>query len=92
MIANEINRAKNLLKNGDQQEAMNSYDRAFELLDLTISLVKKYNLLRELLRFREMLSLQYISDKKDIKINQKLIDTLISLNSHAYRLLNQQRQ
>ncbi|MEM5810050.1 MAG: hypothetical protein QW156_04150 [Candidatus Aenigmatarchaeota archaeon] len=90
MIANEINRAKNCLHKGYVNEAKNSYERAFELLDLTISTTEKYNLIRELLRFREILALQYIKRKKEKRISEKLLSTLISLNGEAYRLLNQE--
>lgn len=88
MIANEINRAKNWMQKGDYEEVMNSYDRAFELLDLTISVINEEHMLRELLRFREILGFQYISEKKDLEINAKLLKVLISLNKGSYNLLN----
>ena len=88
MIANEINRAKNWMQKGDSEEVMNSYERAFELLDLTISVISEEHMLRELLRFREMLGLEYISEKKDLEINAKLLKVIISLNKGSYSLLN----
>ncbi len=87
MVANEINRAKNWLKKGDKKEAVNAYERALELVDLTISVTKKYNLLRELLRFREILALQYIDPKMDSEFSEKLLRTLISLDSTAFRTI-----
>ncbi len=88
MIANEINRAKNWMQKGDSKEVMNSYNRAFELVDLTISVIDEEHMLRELLRFREILGFQYISEKKDLEINAKLLKVLISLNKGSYNLLN----
>ena len=86
MIANELNRAKNWIIKGDLEEVNNCYERAFELLDLTISLTIKKNLLKELLRFREMLAIQYISKQKNIKINQKLFKVLLFMNKESYNI------
>jgi len=86
MIANELNRAKNWFLRNDLEEVNNCYERAFELLDLTINLTTRKNLLKELLRFREMLAVQYLSSKntediqKNIIQNQKLFNVLISLD------------
>ncbi len=58
MIANELNRAKNLLRDADQAESVRCLERAFELLDLTIegaSGAARY----EFLRFREVLGQLY---------------------------------
>ncbi len=65
MIANELNRTKNWLQKGDELEVMNCYELAIELLDLTVSVVKKWNLIKELLRFREVLCEEYL---KKIKV------------------------
>ena len=86
MIANELNRAKNWIIKGDLEEVTNCYERAFELLDLTISLTARKNLLRELLRFREILAIQYISKEKDVEMNRRLFDVLLSLNKDSYNL------
>ncbi|PIP12195.1 MAG: hypothetical protein COT45_00530 [bacterium (Candidatus Stahlbacteria) CG08_land_8_20_14_0_20_40_26] len=86
MVANELNRAKNWIIKGDLEETNNCYERAFELLDLTISVVTRRSLLKELLRFREMLATQYISKEKDNLLNQKLFDVLLSLNKDGYNL------
>ena len=90
MIANEINRAKNWIKRGDSKEVKNSYERAFELLDLTISITNEKNRLKELLRFRELLGAQYIAKKNDININKKLFEVLVSLDKNSYASLNHQ--
>ncbi|MBC8525629.1 MAG: hypothetical protein ISS28_02020 [Candidatus Cloacimonetes bacterium] len=89
MIANELNRAKNWIIKGDLDEVNNCYERAFELLDLTISLTTRKNLLKELLRFREIFALQYLNAKnpediqKNFMQNQKLFNVLLSLNKVA---------
>ena len=87
MIANELKRAENWIIKGDLDEVKNCYERAFELLDLTISISKRRNLLKELLRFREMLASQYISKQKDINLNQKLFNVLLSLSKDSYKIL-----
>lgn len=84
MIANELNRAKNWIARGNPEEVTNCYERAIELLDLTISLTAKRNLLRELLRFRDVLCSQYISEEKDALANQKLFNLLLSINKNSY--------
>jgi hypothetical protein len=59
MIANELNRAKNLVRDSaDRIEGARCLERAFELIDLTVddtSRPKRY----ELLRFRELLGQLY---------------------------------
>jgi len=87
MIANELNRAKNWIVKKDLEEVSNCYERAFELLDLTISLTIKRTLQKELLRFREMLALQYIDKQKDLNRNQQLFCVLLSLDKDSYNLL-----
>lgn len=86
MIANELNRAKNWTKKKDLEEVNNCYERALELLDLTIGTVRR-NKLKELLRFRELLALQYQNKEKSIKANAQLFNTLLSLNGDSYSML-----
>ncbi len=83
MIANELNRAKNWVKKGDKKEIKSAYERALELLDLTISVINKKSMLKELLRFREILSSEYLAPKMDTNIIEKLIKVLLSLNSKS---------
>lgn len=90
MIANEINRAKNWLLKVDSIEVANCYERALELLDLTVSVVKRGNLIKELLRFREVLCEEYLKKNKSIKKHEIMLKVLISLNSESFNLLNPQ--
>lgn len=80
MIGNELNRAKNWLIKDDTKEANNCYERAFELLDLTIAMDYRRNLVKELLRAREVLAILYLgkNKKKNIKLNNLLLDALLS--------------
>ena len=85
MIANELNRAQHALENGDPEHAVHAWERAFELTDLTVEDPKNGRLLRELLRFREMLGETFIN--RDAVMNRLLMNGLISLNPAAYNLL-----
>lgn len=88
MITNELNRAINWIKKEEIEEVNNCYERALELLDITASQTENKNKLKELLRFREILSLEYISKEKNLDLNKKLLQTLISLDKESYKLLN----
>ncbi len=85
MIANELNRAKNLVQRGDRDEVLMAFERAFELLDLTID-VTETNLVRyELLRFRELLAQSYLESGSHGL--DKLIKVLVSLDKESYKAL-----
>jgi hypothetical protein len=86
MIANELNRAQNALEKGDSENAIHAWERAFELTDLTTADRKNGRLLKELLRFREMLGEAFIS--KDAILNRSLMNELIRLDPDAYRAMN----
>jgi hypothetical protein len=88
MIANELNRAENCVRKDDGDEARNALERTFELLDLTIGIMSRKNMVRELLRFREMLALQYTKRKKHAEEISGLQRILLSLNCEAYKLLH----
>mgnify|MGYP000200335985 CR=1 FL=1 len=86
MIGNELNRARNWLIKDDTKEVNNCYERAFELLDLTIAMNYRKNLVKELLRAREVLAILYLGKKKNIKLNNLLFDVLLSLKSQVARI------
>ena len=91
MIASELQRANSWIKRGDFNEVRLCYERALELIFLTIEVLPRNpedNRLRELLRFRELLQQEYIKQGLSIESNQKLFSTLISLSSESYNLLN----
>jgi pantothenate kinase len=87
MIANELNRAINWLEKGDLKEVKKSYERAFELLDLTIAVTRERNRLKELLRFREMLANLYVRGKRKETYHKELLKILLTLDSKAYKVL-----
>lgn len=85
-IAAEFNRAKNIISWGDIKKVKQCYERAYELLYLTIADPRWKNGLKELLRFKEIMGELYL--KPNLKLNNKLYKILISLNSQSYNLLN----
>ena len=85
MIANELNRAQHALEKGDPQSAIHAWERAFELIDLTVADQKNCRLRRELLRFREMLGGNFI--EHNAAMNRSLMNELIKLDPVAYRSL-----
>jgi len=87
MIANELNRAKNWINRGDQAEVKNCYERALELIDLTVNACIGKKVLKELLRFREMIAEEYLKTQKNIGTNQKLLFVLLLMNKDSYNLL-----
>ena len=96
MIANELNRAKNWIEKKDIEEVKNCYERALELLDLTIAITKNKNRLREYFRLREMMGKFYIEKKGnlipkgivdsegiDFKFNSQLFTCLCTLSKEV---------
>jgi len=88
MIANELNRAGTWLGKKDITEAKRCYERAFELLWLTGSIIENKRKLRELLRFEDVLAAHYILPVIDRKTNERLLDVLSTLDPESYRLLH----
>lgn len=87
MIANELNRAKNLMGMKNMSAVNLCYERAFELTDLTSADPKWKGKIRELRRFREMLGQLYMMPDKDAGMNEMLYIGLLRLSAGAYRLL-----
>ena len=86
MITNELNRAQNALEKGDSESAIHAWERAFELTDLTTEDLKNRRILKELLRFREMLGEAFVS--LDAAMNRSLMIELIRLDPAAYRAMS----
>ncbi|MBI5682133.1 MAG: hypothetical protein HZC45_03035 [Deltaproteobacteria bacterium] len=87
MIANELNRAGNWIEKGDFVEVRYCYERAFELLYLTIATLSRKNKLRELVRFKETLAGLYIKKIPIIKENLSLLNVLVSLDKDSFSFL-----
>lgn len=85
-IASELTRAKNRLKEKDEQYMQNSLDRALELIDLTIADNKKWHggSLKELLRLREVLGEFYVGINKNVSEFVKLIRVLLNFNKITF--------
>ncbi len=87
MIANELNRAKNLMKRGDCDEVLMAFERAFELLDLLIDTTQARLMRYELLRFREVLAQSYLDRGGNSALLNKLISILLSLDKESYKTI-----
>ncbi len=87
-IAGELNRAGNWIKNNDAAKVNLCYERAFELIDLTVCDSKWRGRTREMLRFREMLAELYMKDDKDYGFNELLFKTLVNLRHESRNLLD----
>ena len=87
MIANELNRAKNLMKRGDCDEVLMAFERAFELLDLLIDATQTRFMRYELLRFREVLAQSYLDRGGNSGLLSKLISVLLSLDKKSYKAI-----
>ncbi len=59
-IASELSRANNWLEEKDFETAKDCYERAFQLVDLTLNGDKWQNRRKELARFREVLAYLYL--------------------------------
>jgi hypothetical protein len=87
MIGNEINRAGNWIERNDPDEVNSCYERALELVDLTLATVVRPGLRKELLRYREVLGLQYLATSKNFLVNQALYRVLLSLDPGSFAVL-----
>ena len=83
----EVSRIKNAIAKNDRKEAKSAYERAFELLDMTIEHAPNKYVMRELLRFREVLAQFYLKEYEHPEALEKLIWVLASLNKKSYRVL-----
>jgi hypothetical protein len=86
MIANEINRVKNILLKNNSDNINSSYERALDLIDITVQDQKWASNLKELLRCREFIGMLYC--ERNPYLNDLLLHNLILLNTEAYNLLN----
>ncbi|HEX4954002.1 MAG TPA: hypothetical protein VF017_11485 [Thermoanaerobaculia bacterium] len=61
MIANELHRGSKLLARGDHEGLRRCYERSLALTDLTIACARHPPLLRELLRWRDLVAELYLT-------------------------------
>ena len=86
MISNELNRALNCLISNHQPDAEKCYERAIELTDLTVEDQRWGEGLKELLRFREVLSDLFLT--QDIDLTRHSLSALLLFNAEAYNMLH----
>ncbi len=85
MISNELNRSLSCLKKNYVSDAEKCYERAMELTDLTVEDIRWSGRLKELLRFREVLSELYLSKNADL--NRDCLSVLLSFDVDAWNML-----
>ena len=88
MIANEMDRAKNWIEKKDFEKVSHCYERALELVDLTVECSKNTNFTRELLRYREQLALAYIQNGR--VFDNALYRLLLNMNVNSCNVMNTQ--
>lgn len=86
MIANEINRVKNILLKNNSDDINSSYERALDLIDITVQDLKWGNNLKEILRCREFIGMLYF--ERNSYLNNLLLHNLLLLSPDAYNMLN----
>jgi hypothetical protein len=91
MIANELNRANYWIKNNDVSEVKLCYERALELVYLTITTLNERRRLKELLRFKEILASFYIKPKISYKENNDLLKLLLLFDRNSFLLLQKDK-
>ena len=79
-IATELSRAKFWLEKKNEKQFLNCLNRALELIDLTANAFSQKRTLRELLRFREILTQFYIEKDKDVEEFKKILRALLMLD------------
>ncbi len=87
MISNELNRAKNWILKNQNLETNLAYERAFELIDLSLEDIKWKNSSKELLRLKETLGELYCQEAKDLKKNNLCLQLLLTFTPESYNLL-----
>ena len=81
MVANELNRAQNLIN--DPQEYKNCLERVLELMDLFLA-DKSRSLLRETLWLRDIIAKSYIGESDKVAT---IKNTLLQMNPTAWTML-----
>ena len=85
MIGNEMNRAAKLMRAEDRSRLRNCYERILQLTDLTITLHCRKGLRRELLRWRDLVAVLYISEEPSPEDHTEAFRHLLYLTPEASR-------
>ena len=83
MIANEMNRAGQLMGPKDRERLRSSYERVLNLTDLTIRVRPSPTLRRELLRWRDLIAVLYIGEKPDPAAHAAAFRALLRMTPEA---------
>ena len=87
MVANELNRAQNWISKNENNESNLAYERAFELIYLTVADQKWKSSRKEWLRLKETIGELYTQTKKDIHLNNLCLSLLTSFSTESYNML-----
>ena len=86
MIANEMNRASKLLGSGDDERLRHGYERVLALADLTIETRPRPGVLREMLRWRDLVAALYIAPSDPVE-HGRAFRALLQLHPDTWRQL-----
>jgi len=85
MIGNEMNRAAALMTVEDNGRRQNAYARVLQLTDLTIGTRPRPALLRELLRWRDVVAALYLREEGDPETHREAFRCLLRFTPVAAR-------
>jgi hypothetical protein len=86
-IASEMNRASKLFRPEDRQRLNGVYERVLALADLTVEVNDSRSLRRELLRWRDLVAEQYVSEAPDPQAHAVAFRALLQLHPETWRQL-----
>jgi hypothetical protein len=84
MIANEMNRARKLLAQGDAHRLAGAYERILQLTDLTVCVHSRRALRRELLRWRDLVAALYVAESPVPDEHDLAFRCLLTFTPRAY--------
>jgi hypothetical protein len=85
MIGNEMNRASRFVERADRDAARRGYERVLRLADLTVACRPRRALLRELLRWRDVVAGHYCDGATDPSRHRAALRALLQMRPAAAR-------
>jgi hypothetical protein len=89
MIANEMNRATNLMDADDRRSRNLAYERILRLVDLTVEVNPQRTLRRELLRWREVVAELYVENEPNVETHLSALRCLLQLSPVTSRQIEE---
>lgn len=83
MIANEMHRAGKLTGPSDRERRTSAYERVLNLTDLTARVQKKRTLLREILRWRDLVAALFLAAEPDPVLHAAAMRLLLRFTPEA---------